>query len=592
MASASFTLRAVDQTQAAFASVQNALQRTASIAKTSGATLNRMFGGLGVAIGAGSILAFGKSVIDLGGYINDSARAAGLGTDAFQALANAGKESGLTMEQVARAAEALRSKIADAVSGNESAIKTFDKLGLTGQELKAISLEKAFEVIAKSVKSAKDEQEAMNAVSDIFGNRIGPKLREIIDKLASGSIEDLSQQMKGITLSKEQLDTLDAASDKLDRLITQAKVVSAQGFLAMMKALEDRNKVGGAGSFGARSPLGGLKPGAAKLATTTKPVQDRTDANAIKSIQDLTAATNVNVAATDDATRSAMEAARAEFELAQQFEYRQQLAYNGEDRTSRLLATSEDARNRLNDAFDEGLRILEESRSPLQKYNDEIERLSRLEEQGLITSEAAAIAIGNAAAAFVNAEGAAEDYASRLAEVMETANKMTPAMTQLELTSKQAGEMVAGAFEDAILSGNKLRDTLRALAQDLLRLLFRQQITEPLAQGIGSGVGRLFNAMFAGRANGGPVNGGTPYIVGERGPELFLPSNSGRIISNSAMRSGGGSGAMGGVTVNYNIAAGVTKGELVPILEAERKRLKAEIPDMVRRGGAYRAAFA
>ena len=576
MASASFTLRAVDQTQAAFASVQNALQRTASIAKTSGATLNRMFGGLGVAIGAGSILAFGKSVVDLGGYINDAARSAGLGTDAFQALANAGKESGVTMEQVARAAEALRSKIADAVAGNESAIKTFDKLGLTGQELKAISLEKAFEVIAKSVKSAKDEQEAMNAVSDIFGNRIGPKLREVIEKLAGGSIEQLSQQMKGITLSKEQLDTLDAASDKLDRLITQAKVVGAQGFLAMMKALEDRNKAGGAGSFGARSPLGGLKPGAARGASTTKPVQD------------LTAATKASVAATDDATRAAMEAARAEFELAQEFEYRQQLAYNGEDRTSRLLATSEDARKRLNDAFDEGLRILEESRSPLQKYNDEIERLSRLEEQGLITSEAAAISIGRAAAEFVNAEGAAEDYASRLAEVMETANKMTPAMTELELTSKHAGEMIAGAFEDAILSGNKLRDTLRALAQDLLRLLFRQQVTEPLAKGIGS----FFNAMFAGRANGGPVNSGTPYIVGERGPELFVPANSGKIISNSAMRSGGGSGGMGGVTVNYNIAAGVTKGELVPILEAERKRLKAEIPDMVRRGGAYRAAFA
>ena len=48
----------------------------------------------------------------------------------------------------------------------------------------------------------------------------------------------------------------------------------------------------------------------------------------------------------------------------------------------------------------------------------------------------------------------------------------------------------------------------------------------------------------------------------------------------------------GGVTINYNISSGVSRGELIPILEAERKRLKAEIPDMVRRGGAYRAAFA
>ncbi len=153
--------------------------------------------------------------------------------------------------------------------------------------------------------------------------------------------------------------------------------------------------------------------------------------------------------------------------------------------------------------------------------------------------------------------------------------------------AREAGQITAGAFENAILSGEKLRDTLQALAQDLLRLLFRQQITEPLAKGIGS-----FFKTLPFFANGGPITGNQPAIVGERGPELFVPSTSGRIISNSAMRSGGGAPAMGGVTVNYNIAAGVTRGELVPILEAERKRLKAEIPDMVRRGGAYRAAFA
>jgi phage-related minor tail protein len=91
-------------------------------------------------------------------------------------------------------------------------------------------------------------------------------------------------------------------------------------------------------------------------------------------------------------------------------------------------------------------------------------------------------------------------------------------------------------------------------------------------------------------AVGGPVNAGSPYVVGEKGPELFVPSSSGSIVPNGAMgNSGGGSG---GVTVNYNIAAGVSRAELVPILEQERRRLKAEIPDMVRRGGSYRAAFA
>jgi hypothetical protein len=45
------------------------------------------------------------------------------------------------------------------------------------------------------------------------------------------------------------------------------------------------------------------------------------------------------------------------------------------------------------------------------------------------------------------------------------------------------------------------------------------------------------------REHGGPVSGGMPYIVGERGPELFVPNQSGQIIPNgqgSASSAGGG----------------------------------------------------
>jgi phage-related minor tail protein len=44
---------------------------------------------------------------------------------------------------------------------------------------------------------------------------------------------------------------------------------------------------------------------------------------------------------------------------------------------------------------------------------------------------------------------------------------------------------------------------------------------------------------------GGPVTAGSPYIVGERGPELFVPSQGGGIVPNHAM-------AGGGVTVNIS----------------------------------------
>lgn len=42
--------------------------------------------------------------------------------------------------------------------------------------------------------------------------------------------------------------------------------------------------------------------------------------------------------------------------------------------------------------------------------------------------------------------------------------------------------------------------------------------------------------QYPGRASGGPVLRGYPYLVGEKGPELFTPSQSGRIIPNNAMQ--------------------------------------------------------
>jgi hypothetical protein len=172
----------------------------------------------------------------------------------------------------------------------------------------------------------------------------------------------------------------------------------------------------------------------------------------------------------------------------------------------------------------------------------------------------------------------------KLVTVYEKINELQIEQGRL---SMEAGAMIAQGFEDAILSGQKLGEVVRSLGRDLVRLVFSQLVTQPLAAGIGGAI----KSAFGFRAMGGPVASGSAYVVGEKGPELFVPHASGTIVPNNKMGSSGGGGT-GSVTVNYNIAAGVSRAELAPILEQERRRLKAEIPDMVRRGGGYRAAFA
>jgi len=67
-------------------------------------------------------------------------------------------------------------------------------------------------------------------------------------------------------------------------------------------------------------------------------------------------------------------------------------------------------------------------------------------------------------------------------------------------------------------------------------------------------VSAIKNQQFSGRALGGPVMGGKSYMVGENGPELFTPTNSGSITRNDQL--GGG----GTTNVTFNITANDTAG--------------------------------
>lgn len=78
------------------------------------------------------------------------------------------------------------------------------------------------------------------------------------------------------------------------------------------------------------------------------------------------------------------------------------------------------------------------------------------------------------------------------------------------------------------------------------------------------------------RASGGPVSSGAPYIVGERGPELFVPDLSGRIVSNKALA--GSSVTVGGTTIN--IQGSADQATLAP-MKQELARRDAELPARV-----------
>ena len=81
------------------------------------------------------------------------------------------------------------------------------------------------------------------------------------------------------------------------------------------------------------------------------------------------------------------------------------------------------------------------------------------------------------------------------------------------------------------------------------------------------GIAGLIDSAFGGfRAAGGSVSAGTPYVVGERGAELFVPSSNGTIIPN------GGSGSTINITVNGAIDAEGTARTIVDVLNRSNAR--------------------
>ena len=87
----------------------------------------------------------------------------------------------------------------------------------------------------------------------------------------------------------------------------------------------------------------------------------------------------------------------------------------------------------------------------------------------------------------------------------------------------------------------------------------------PVVKGIGGAISSAFGGF---RANGGSVSSGTPYVVGEKGAELFVPSSNGTIVPNSAM----GGGTTINLTVNGAIDAEGTARTIVDVLNRSNAR--------------------
>lgn len=153
------------------------------------------------------------------------------------------------------------------------------------------------------------------------------------------------------------------------------------------------------------------------------------------------------------------------------------------------------------------------------------------------------------------------------------------AMEQAQTFARGVSDNLAQAIVYGRSIGDALVASFKAAAAEALANGLFQMLLGGGGGGGGGLIGGIAGGLFGGaREKGGPVAAGRAYLVGERGPELFMPKTSGQVFSNSATK------GMGGTVINVD-ARGSSDPAMVEIAARRGAAMAlSTVADMARQG--------
>jgi hypothetical protein len=192
------------------------------------------------------------------------------------------------------------------------------------------------------------------------------------------------------------------------------------------------------------------------------------------------------------------------------------------------------------------------------------------------------------------------------AEAMAADEERIRQLEELRDRNQAVADTIADSFGKALTSvvdGTKsvkdaFKDMARAIIADLYQMYVVKQITGFISGGInqamGGGGGFLSSIFGGGRASGGTMSPNTPYLVGERGPELVMPSRQSTVMNADLTAKAMGGGESVNVTQVFNINGNGDEYIMGKIAQAAPRiadATKKSILDERRRGGVYKSVF-
>lgn len=534
--------------------IERDMQTMATKAAAAGALIGNVMGDVVVAIGRAA-----KEAVMFGDHMQKMSQRTGMAVGRLSEIAFASDLADVSIGQVSAGLAQFNKALVDADRDGGKAQQMFDALGVSVTEGPQV----AFEQMARAINSLPDGETKAAAMRAAFG-----KAGDALIPMMAG-LDDATEKARrlGLTLSEQMARDSEKFNDAMTTLGAGLSALVRNSLSGTVSVLaEMSNQLVNAAAKGqfftgvlfemgraGAAVLGGI----AALFGDEKAVDEAAAAFASMTIKPDGGSAAPTAAPTVDQAKL-------------------RAALSGSGRTGKGSKGGKDdnlAGRQWQEWMDEEANIMAEAAAATDKYNQTLRDMEAAETAAMIAGEVA--------------------RAEAILQMDEILNKQTLMANGFDENGKKIGESAkknsdwarelgmsfTSAFEDAVLAGKKFSDVLRSLAQDVARIALRKAVTEPLAAAVGKGIEGMF------RADGGPVTAGSSYIVGERGPEMFVPSVSGSIVPNHAM--GGG-----GVTVvqHINIDSRSDQASIMQAMAMSAERAKNDIMASLNRGGEFARA--
>lgn len=568
--------------------IKNTSDRIERSFKGLGRAATTLAGFLGVAFTGAAI----RSALEYGEAISDTAQRVNASVEGLQRLRDTADKNGVSFQQLDDVLQRQTRRLGEfANSGAGPAKAALDALGISSQEVGRLinqSSDTTFLELVDRLNAVENAAQRSALAAQLFGDDSGPKLAALIDQ-GSAAIRRQGDEAEraGRILSAIEVDklaeanvALRAAGQTIQTSFAQAVAAASDEIQILADAIAKvvRLSVEAAGSIGAFINQGRIQT-EARLARQLQDIQEerRQVAQALEQAE--AAGDGLTINALDDQLRRL----DAQFERIK--ERRGEIidliqaslpSAPGESSSGSQTATrggrTGGTDSGITDQRAEQLRLLRISLDLEQARRDGNVALERQLERQLeimrLTREFEALGLENAQAraeAERRINALLEDrpdegpIRGRTADSNDARDRdaVLRGFPDAEAEARER-ERFRRSFTDGVkaaldgdLGGfiadrlaraadNMFDRALDNLADRVFDILNQARGGGPVGGGIGGILGSLggLGGIFGSRASGGAVSFGRPFLVGERGPEIFVPPQSGQIVANGQMRAG------------------------------------------------------